>query len=153
MIFSSPLSRATQTSELINRHHGAEIELEESLVEIDFGDWEGGRYPDIFVQNKDQYYQWLTDPRAPIPGGESFFQVCERVRSFSKNLMDLDLSFILVVSHATVTRAILTHLFDLDLTATKRFRMRNCGLSKILIVDDPPPRRAILDSWNHVAGR
>jgi len=45
--FSSPLSRAYQTANIINRFHNLPIEQDEQLIEMDFGIWEGKTVAEI----------------------------------------------------------------------------------------------------------
>ena len=70
-ILSSPLRRALQTAEAINRFHGLSIERNQDLIELDQGDFEGQTFPEIMKTHKAFLEHWAADPASVImPNGE-----------------------------------------------------------------------------------
>ena len=116
--YSSPLSRARTTAELVLRESGNKIPviLDDRLKEIFVGDWEGVsfRHPEKpeYVQNITTYF---LNPFQfeRCPNGESAPEVCARTQSFLKELMarDDDKTY-LVSTHGFAMRAMLNMLYE-----------------------------------------
>jgi len=119
-VYSSPLSRAVQTAEAVARHFDLPVQPEPSLIDIDYGEWQGltpdearARWPEIVEA-------WYHAPqRAHIPGGETLEQVRARgvatVRTLAARHVDQTL---VLVGHTVINRAILLGIMGLN---TDRF--------------------------------
>ena len=86
-IYTSPLKRAVQTADAVASHQDVEPEEDESLIDIDYGDWT--RLSDAEVAEKfpDQYRQWKQFPETVLfPGGEGLPSVRARVEPALKIL-------------------------------------------------------------------
>ena len=103
-IYSSPLRRALDTASMIGQHTGADVKVDDDLIEMDVGEMEhltGGelraRYPD-FLRT------WMSDECADVrmPGGETLREVQDRAWRFVEGAAD---------RHATETVAAATHNF------------------------------------------
>ena len=116
VIYHSPMKRARQTSEKINRYHHVEYKVISSFSEIDLGDWEGQKFDEIVEKNKKFHQKWLADSSIQIPGGESFNQVLERIKPGVAEILKSSYKNIVIVGHATVNRAILGELLKMDPT-------------------------------------
>lgn len=135
VIYSSPLARARKTATLIGERHGLEPCLEEGLMEIDFGAWEGLNYSDLDQGEKLVAERWFKNPAsANIPGGEPYSAFNERVlQSFAqirKNNQN-----IAVVTHAGVIRVIVAAVLEMPAAAVVRLRLFPASLT-ILLYDD-----------------
>lgn len=147
-VFSSPLRRALETAEIINRFHGREIVQVPEFSEIDLGEWEGlsyGRVKDLYAE---AHQRWLDDPDTPVPGGESFRAVCERVRPGLERALADGHAAILISGHASANRAILAGLLGLAPAQARAFRSGNAALSQLVLYAGNGRRRAALDFWN-----
>ena len=108
VILSSPLLRARQTAHAVSEAIGVPIELDERLIELDFGSFEGG-------PRSDPEYQY-TRAQFPTryPGGESAFQLAHRVYSC---LEDVKRKYagktVLLVCHGGVCRMVRSYFMDL----------------------------------------
>jgi broad specificity phosphatase PhoE len=78
-LYTSPLSRALETAHILNEDRCFDLEVEERLREVSFGQWEGWtwkqlqtRHPELMKQRPENGY---IDP----PEGESFAQTAQRV--------------------------------------------------------------------------
>lgn len=149
IIFHSPLTRARETAEIINRHHNLELQTIDCFTEIDMGDWEGQYYYDMIDKNKEFYRTWFEDPEIAIPGGESFLQVFTRVKPGAAEILAADHRVIAIVAHAAVNRGILGALLDMSPQPARLFRMRNGAFSKLLVYENDGNLRTIVDSWNN----
>ncbi|KYF64042.1 histidine phosphatase family protein [Sorangium cellulosum] len=111
-VWSSPLSRcAAPAAELASRL-GAPHVVDERLLEIAYGAWEGRAWSDIERDDPLAYAAWLDGwERVGPPGGESALDVEARVRSFWRALSQAygpptGASPHLLVAHAGVLRAL-----------------------------------------------
>lgn len=79
-LYSSPLQRAYQTAEAINRFHHLPIHTKRGLMEICGGSWEGKPWADFPVIDPRQSYYWDYEPHKFSPqGGETMQEVYGRV--------------------------------------------------------------------------
>lgn len=148
IIFSSPLTRAVETAEIVNRFHRAPMRIIDAFVEIDMGEWDGLSFPTIQARDLSYYHRWVADPRTPAPGGESFSQVYRRVNRGIRKVLAAPEQNILIAAHATVNRAILGNLMHMPPSVARQFRIRNAGLSKLVMYENSGSCRMVVDSWN-----
>jgi broad specificity phosphatase PhoE len=149
--YHSPLSRAKQTAEILNKPHHLLCVKIECFTEIDLGDWEGQKYQQLIVENREFHQRWMSDPALPIPGGESFIQVFNRVKPGIEEILKTDYKNILIVGHATVNRGILGNLIRMEPAIARLFRMKNASYSKLLFFKNPHRQYVIVESWNNTA--
>ncbi len=103
-IISSPMLRANQTAAPAARELGLSIEVDNRLIEQDYGIYEGvSRRDQNFLANKRHF-------AFRYPGGESMMDVAYRVYSLLEELKrDQDSRGILLVCHGGVCRVIRTY--------------------------------------------
>ena len=111
-IYSSDLSRAKETAEIINKKVGAEITFDKRLREVNYGDFEGVQI-DKFT---DKDWEIFNETPEKIKG-ESRQQVYNRVKSFIDEIKDDE--NVLVVTHGGSLRMMLYYAnnkdsFDMD---------------------------------------
>ena len=151
MVYHSPMKRALQTAQIINKNHGKPLSHINDFVEIDVGDYDGLKHADILKKYPDVYRDWIMDSDLAIPGGESFQQVYDRVKTGVDEILSSPYKHILIVGHAMVNRAILGQMLKMGPFAARRFRMTNCGYSKFLVYHTPHGNHIVVDSWNNTA--
>lgn len=120
-IYSSPLSRAYKTAEIINEKHGIDIITHDKLKEQNFHAFEGWYVSDII---KDY-------PEGELPEIESIEDLSIRVREALDdifNQMDYD-AHVLLTAHSRTIKAILHH-FDSEIDI-KMMPLENCSVSRI----------------------
>jgi broad specificity phosphatase PhoE len=150
IMFHSPLTRARQTAEIINRYHQAELYQVDGFIEMDMGDWEGLNFFKVVKEQADIYQQLVSDPFAKVPGGESFDQVFKRVKPGVDKVMASKEKSILISAHAMVNRAILGHLLGLEPIKARKFRMDNCAFSRLLKYRTLEGENIVVDIWNSI---
>ena len=134
-VYSSPLSRARETAALVAEKHCLELFVENGLMEIDFGEWEGRSYNELKKEEQDFAERWFYNPDTiTIPGGESYssFKVrvldgYERIRHTDKNIA--------VVTHAGVIRVIVATVLDMPAANITRLKLSPASLT-VLLYDD-----------------
>ncbi len=135
-VFASPLLRARETAAPIAAAVGAEVVVDDRLIELDYGEWDGQSFPDL---PPDALARWRTDPTFAPPGGESLRAVALRVAGLCTEL--LDGPTVVAVSHVSPIKAAVTWALGaseelgwrmfLDLASITRIAGRNGQASLI----------------------
>ena len=124
LVVSSPKVRALTTAQAIARAAGAELQTDERLVELNFGDWEGLTRQQIVDGDPDRLEfirRWDRDPSIAAPGGESLAAVQGRVVAFADDMLQRHPGETLaVVSHMGPIKALLCAALDVPLTGSRR---------------------------------
>ncbi|MGV0409650.1 bifunctional RNase H/acid phosphatase [Corynebacterium resistens] len=112
-IVSSPLKRATQTADAVARAlrmgDGA-VEVEERLIEMDFGHWEGREFKEVRESHPEEHEACFSDPCQAPKGGESPEQVYRRVSELIDELAEkYQGRNVLLVSHVTPIKSVLRY--------------------------------------------
>lgn len=106
-IYSSDLSRARETAEILARNVGLSVQVDPRLREIDLGEWEGLLATDIQARYADLLAQRWIDPFSVFPpGGETAASALARARAALKDI---------VQRHAPGPVALISHGFLLAL--------------------------------------
>ena len=116
-LYTSPLSRARETAEVVGAAIGLEPRPDDRLKEIDVGDWQERLKDDLAREDPEA---WAAFGRAGddwrYPGGESLLEQQERVIAALVDITQRRELPALVVCHRGVIRAALahTHIRGLD---------------------------------------
>lgn len=108
IILSSPLKRAVETSKIVADKNNIPLQIEELLIEQDYGIYEGvDRKNESFLANKRNFaYKY--------PEGESMMQVAYRIYGLIEKLKEqYKDKNILMISHGGVCRIIRTYFQDM----------------------------------------
>lgn len=137
-IYTSPLSRARKTAEIIRNGRPIEVIPTEGLLEISFGDYEGLTYlPETYNIPKPGFRKFFDDPEHydTPPNGESLSHLRERTSSFVRGIMNDPANedkTILMASHGAAIRGILSGLLELPISDFWNGPVhRNCGVTKL----------------------
>ncbi|MFR9648952.1 MAG: alpha-ribazole phosphatase family protein [Rikenellaceae bacterium] len=100
-IYSSPLKRCRLLAHRVAQ--GGEITFDDRAKEMNFGEWEGVTWDDIFLTPQGK--AWFDNfTSTPTPSGESFEDLMVRVRSLFTDIESIE-GDVLVVTHSGVIRA------------------------------------------------
>lgn len=130
-VFCSPLMRARQTAEIAS---GAvhELQVDNRLIEIDFGQWEGKCSPDFIAEDPQAWDNWLQSPEDYAAGrvGETGRQVIDRVKSFYDDILQrYDGKTVLIVGHNGINRLFLAYQLGMPLANYRRIVQENSALT------------------------
>ncbi|MBB5785050.1 bifunctional RNase H/acid phosphatase [Nonomuraea jabiensis] len=146
VIVSSPLKRARQTAEAVAGRTGLDVEVDEDLRELDFGDWEGHTFTEVQRRWPAELSAWLADPETAPPGGESFATVARRVQAAGERLVErYEGKTVLTVSHVTPIKMLLRLALLAPLESLYRMHLDVACLSLIEYYADGP---AVVKSFN-----
>ncbi|MFZ4437984.1 MAG: histidine phosphatase family protein [Syntrophales bacterium] len=119
-VYSSPLKRAYQTAQIINKMHNAPIYLEPGLMEMDQGDFEGLSFQELKACNKDFLQRWIQDPAfVTMPNGESLAELQKRAWPVVAEIID-KAENALIVSHSFTIAAILCKVQNISLSQFRK---------------------------------
>ncbi len=122
-IYSSDLSRAQGTAEMIAAGRTIEIRAGREFREIDLGEWDGCAFTDIRQHFPHAYKARGEDlEHFRPPGGESFGDVRDRVLPALHAALESADGDILLVGHRAVNRVILCDALGLPLSHTLHIR-------------------------------
>jgi len=130
----SPLVRARQTAEIVaaGLRRPVPLAVDERLAEMDYGEWEGLTYAQIYERDGDRRRAWEADPAGiACPGGESADDVAARARGFLSDLLadhverhggdTTDTPPVLAVAHSSLNRILVCVALDIPV---REFRLR-----------------------------
>lgn len=107
-ILTSPLLRARQTAAPIGEACGVPVEVDDRLIEIDWGAWEGRATGSLARSDVDRRKAEDSPERRnaePLaPEGESLDSLARRVESFCREQLDQD-GLVVAVSHVSPIKA------------------------------------------------
>jgi probable phosphoglycerate mutase len=130
-IYSSPLKRCLQTITPLGKSVGKKVLLEESFIEMHYGDWSGEKLSKLAKKP-----EWKTIQENPgsftFPGGESFKGMQQRVKKRIPEIL-LPGKTIVVCSHGDVIKMILASLMGLKLNDFQQFVIEPASISILSI--------------------
>jgi len=115
-IISSPLKRAVQTAEAINRFHHLSIEPEKDLMELNMGNFEGMALQEMMKNHGDFLKRWAEDPASIVmPGGESLSELQNRAWGVVERIAGKSGTTLLAAHNFTIM-TILCKIKEMDLS-------------------------------------
>ena len=129
-VISSPLQRARDTAAAAADALGLAVEVDDDLIETDFGEWEGLTFLEAAQRHPDVHGRWLRDTSLRPPGGESFDEVWDRVQRARERIVARHGGgTVLVVSHVTPIKTMLRIALGAGATILHRLHLDLASLS------------------------
>jgi probable phosphoglycerate mutase len=125
-VLTSPLRRARDTAAPIAAACERGVEVDERLIEIDYGDWEGSPFGDL---EPAVVARWRRDGSFAPPGGESLETVAERIASFCDEC--LDDRVVVAVSHVSPIKAAVTWTLRVPPELAWRMRLDVASITRV----------------------
>lgn len=136
-VFSSPLSRASETARAISKGGGGPaVELRNELIEMDVGLTEGMAFLAVRERFPDFVASWAGEgvAGAVMPGGESLEDVALRLVPLIGELREFPPEAgVAVVSHNFVVKVLLCSFLGVDLSAFRTFDVGLASVSTLLL--------------------
>jgi probable phosphoglycerate mutase len=138
-VYSSDLSRARETAEIIAARLGRPVEVDARLREVDVGGWSGLTMTEIDDRFPEEVALWRSeDPRHTFDGGESYTAMGERVVVAVEEIAGRHPGEqVVVVLHGGPVRALLAHAAGLSYEQQRHRRphLDNCGYARVAVRD------------------
>ncbi len=132
-IYTSPIRRAVQTAEILNRYLSTEITIEEDLREMKLGEWKGMSEEEIKLSYPREWKIWNKRPAELIlPGREKLSSVQERSIGAIKGILNENSNRrVIAVTHVAVIRCLILFCKNLDLNLYKRIDVPNTSVYEL----------------------
>ncbi|MBR9727947.1 histidine phosphatase family protein [Shewanella intestini] len=126
LIISSPRQRCSAFAQQLAQQHQCPCELDDAWQELDFGDWDGMKIQQLWLQDELGYPQYWQQPFVySPPNGESSQQLLSRMtRAITTLAVKHTGKRLLIISHAGVMRMALAWLLNTH-------QQRNPHLSRV----------------------
>lgn len=137
VVISSPSMRAQITAKTL----GHEIVTNERLYEFDFGDFEGMTFKEIEENYPDEFHRICEmGSNYKYPNGEGLKGFINRTALAYEDIIKdhVDKEEIIIVSHAGVMQALISHILTKSDALYWNFRIKNCMVVKIYFCEGFP---------------
>ena len=150
-VYSSDLSRAMMTAEILAEKFGLPVIKERGLRETSFGDWEGRFLSELAKENPKGFEKFFTKPdKVQPPNGETFLQSQARImNAFDEIIADNEDKNIIVVSHGAAIRLILCAALYIPIRKMWSIGQYNMALN-ILVFEEGNFSIELLNSTLHL---
>jgi len=137
VVYSSPLRRAFHTALSIALAKGFDVRIDDDLIEIDHGAWNGLLRDEVEKRYGPLFEMWLQTPsRVRMPGGESLGDVAERVKRVLTRLAAAHPdSNVVVCSHDAVLKAAVAIVTGMNMDNFWTIRLDNASVTTIELGD------------------
>ncbi len=122
-VFSSPEERSTETAKIISKGVNKEVEILATLIERNWGDWEGQAWPDIEKHidkmNLEERYNFVP------PKGESWSQMEARLRAALAYITKKNYKVVAIITHEGALRGFMPILLNLPKEESFKYHFEN----------------------------
>ncbi|MET0573958.1 MAG: histidine phosphatase family protein [Pedobacter agri] len=146
-VYSSPLFRAKRTAEIASGEW--DVFIDERLIEVDFGNWEGKTKEEFIAENAEPWDNWMSDPETSRAGetGESGAEIVSRVASFFDEMIAKHQNqTIMVVGHNGINRLFMASKLGMPLKNYRQLAQQNSSLTEIEFDDNGVMTLKLLNS-------
>lgn len=126
IVRTSPLLRARETAAAIAAGIGATVEIDERLIEVAYGEWEGLSLAEVSAES---WAQLKADPDFRVPGGESLTEVAARISDFMREFA-ADVN-VIAVSHLAPIKAAVTVALGISPELGYRMRLDVASVTRV----------------------
>jgi probable phosphoglycerate mutase len=145
-LVSSPMMRCRAFAEQLASRHDIDVTIEKDFREVGFGSWEGLNKDQVRERNLQEYEGFYRDPINNRPqGAEPIHDFIDRVTSACDALISQQPGkHGLIVGHAGVIRAIISHALGAGPETLYRIAVKNAAITRIQYSEG----RGVLESLN-----
>ncbi len=138
-VYSSGLSRALKSAEIIAKPFGLKPVIVDDLKERSFGVWEGMSFDEIKEKWPDAFNVWADNPVqfSPMEGENTLDVKVRAMKAFKEIVSNHKDEEIAIVSHGGITRVILCEMLGIPLENIFRIEQDFAALNIIEMWDYP----------------
>ena len=150
-IYSSDLSRAVHTAEILAKRFDLPVIQESGFRETNFGRWEGRQISELALDVPDGFEKFFIKPdKVHPPGGETFLESQARVVTALEEIVaDHDNQSIIIVSHGSAIRLMLCAALGMPIRKMWAISQFNMAVN-IMRVDDGNATVELVNSTLHL---
>ncbi len=133
-VVSSPLRRCHAFAAQLALRDGIPVITDERVREVGFGAWEGKSHDEVRQGMADAYQRFLQDPvRFRPAGAEPLDRFRQRVAQALQDLVAAHTGRrLLVVCHAGVIRAVISHVLQSPLSHMYHVKVKNAAMARVV---------------------
>jgi broad specificity phosphatase PhoE len=151
VVVCSPIRRTRETAETVAAALGVAVELDDDLVELDFGDLEGLTLDEALSKHPLAVRRFTSDVTVKAPGGESIADVSTRVARARRRILDRHAGrTVLVVSHVTPIKLLLAAGLDVGAEVVHRVFLEAASLSTVAWSSDGRASVRLVNDTSHL---
>lgn len=130
-VYSSLLSRAVKTAEVIAKHFNLPVQIHAGLADINYDQWQGLTPDEVKERWPEIYHAWYSAPHtARIPGGETLDELRTRGMAAVNELANRHAGqTIVLVGHTVINRIILLGVMGLSNDRFWQLRQDTCAIN------------------------
>jgi broad specificity phosphatase PhoE len=114
-IYSSPLRRALDTANIIDRYQKIGVHIAEGLIDFDYGEWQSLPEQEVKRLYPAVFNEWHKSPhKVRMPGGESLEDLRRRAMGVVNDVLSKYQGSAVLVSHRVVNKVLICSLLELD---------------------------------------
>lgn len=154
-IYSSPLSRAFETANILSGVTDKEVIIAPEIREINFGEWEGMTVHEIAEKYPEMFKAWRTDKtESYICGGDLSINnaACRAKKCILDIVNEHKGKKIVIVAHGGIIKAGLIGIFEWDMTMYHKMLLGNTCINTLTFNEDLMPILVELNDTNHLSG-
>jgi broad specificity phosphatase PhoE len=133
IVYTSPVQRCVATAAAIAKACGISSAVLEALADLDYGAWQFASYEEARARDPELFARWFVAPHlVRFPEGESLQDLAARAADALRYILAHHADdTVVVVSHDSLNRVLLTQLLDQSLASYWRLAQDPCCLSEI----------------------
>ncbi|MBC8460017.1 MAG: histidine phosphatase family protein [Deltaproteobacteria bacterium] len=130
--YTSPLSRAAETAEIILKQHNIKASISEGLIDFDYGNWTGQKDVDVAKNWPEEHAAWSSRPDSlRIPGGDTLKEVFDRAFGCMEELAQKhDDQTVALFAHRVVNKLLVIGALGIGLDRFSFIMQGNCCVNK-----------------------
>jgi len=153
-VVTSPLRRTRESAEIVADALHLPVDVDDDLVELDFGTLEGMSWVEAQAAFPDQLSAFRSSPGNTAPGGESISGVRARMdNALARIRSKHEGRDVAVLTHMTPIKVLLCMALDVPLSTVHRFFLAPAGLSIIEWYVDGRASVNLVNDTTHWEGR
>ncbi len=134
LLISSPLKRAQETAQEIEKSTGLKMQIEKIWIECSFGRWDGLSSDEVAAEYPNEYKRWLTSSSQIPPEGESYDETMARALEGLDTLVtDHPHKKIVVVTHNGVIKTAVAGTMQANPNSIFNLDISPCSITTISI--------------------
>ncbi len=134
-VVSSSLSRCSEFAHEVAKRHQLPITLDNRLMELSFGDWEGKTASELLQDDPERLNRFWSDPiNNTPPNAETLVEFKTRIlNGWQAAITTHKGKHILMVGHAGMMRMIISMALGMPIDNMFRIQVPNAGITRITI--------------------
>ena len=131
-IYSSPVTRAIETTHIVGEELGLDFEIDDRLYEIDLGKLAGTNYDEVLNKYGNLFLSFYMGDDSVLTdhGVEPFISVKSRIKDLLDQIMARYSNHnVLLVTHLDPIKAAISYILDLKPESLFKWHMRNAALT------------------------